>query len=327
MFKKPPVHILRHGLYAALLTLLAACGQQQAASEYHAPAAAQSAAYDAVEESHAAEGKETATVHDSAVLSQEVEGRQLVLAADLEFQTDNVRQTTAAIENMTVSGGGFVQQSAIHTAVLDEQDYPQQDGTVLRIRRYVHHGDMTVRVPRDHAAAFVQQLQEHIRFLDGQHFSATDVSLDIRRQQLAAERERALSARLGEVADSDEDSNKKGTGSVVQRQFDARAAAEYARLQQAYWQDQVDFATLRLQFRQPEALVRQNVPDTRQLARQYRPGFWVSAKHMLGEGWYGLIQAGLLAIALWPLWLLLAAVVTLWRWLRRRKRQRQARGG
>ena len=45
MFKKPPIHILRYGLYAALLALLAACGQQQAASEYHAPAAAQSAAY------------------------------------------------------------------------------------------------------------------------------------------------------------------------------------------------------------------------------------------------------------------------------------------
>lgn len=320
MLNKRPIHTLRLGLYAALLALLAACGQQQAASEYHAPAAAQSAAaYDAAQE-EAAGGKETATVHDSAVLSQQVQGRQLVLAATLEFQTENVRQTTTAIENMTLAGGGFVQQSAIHTAVLDEQDYPQQDGTVLRIRRYVHHGDMTVRIPRERTADFVQQLQEHIRFLDSQHFSATDVSLDIRRQQLAAERERALSARLGEVAGSDEDSDKKGTGTVVQRQFDARAAEEYARLQQAYWQDQVDFATLRLHFRQPEALVRENVPDTRQLARQYRPGFWVSAKHMLGEGWYGLIQAGLIAVALWPVWLLLAGLVFVWRLIRRRKR-------
>lgn len=318
------MYIMRLILVSVLLAVLAACGRNTAAEQY-APAAAMEAAVDSDASGEVAqEGKagDATALMDSVVASQKVTGRQLVLAAAVEFETENVRQAVAAIEEATVTGGGFVQYSGIKTHVLEVRDYPQQDGTLLRIRRYVHHGDMTVRIPRDRAAEWLRQLQSHIRFLNSQSFSATDVSLDLRRQQLAAERERALSGRLGEVADSDEDSDKKGTGRVVQQQFDARAAAEYARLQQAYWQDQVDFATVRLTFVQPEALVRQPLPDSEQLLRQYRPGFWAAAVYMLEQGWYGLIQAALVTVALWPLWLLLVGAIAAWRYLRRRKRRK-----
>lgn len=307
-------------LIMALTLALAACGSEprSAESAYQAAPAPAAEAADSAAPA-ASDPGETARIHDSAVLSQTQTGRQLMVAAALDFETENVRDTAAAIEALTLKEGGFVQQSNIHTHIADERDYPQQDGTLLRIRRYVHQGSITVRIPRERAAAFLTQLQSRIRFLDSQTFSATDLSLDIRRQQLIAERERDRSRRLAEVADSDEESSKRGTVSVVQSQFDARAAAELARLQEAYWQDQVDFATLSLNFKQAEALAQQTLPDANQLLRQHRPGFWASAANMLEQGWHGLLQVVLTLLVLWPLWLVPGAGFAVWRIVRRRQ--------
>lgn len=315
-------------LSAAILAgALAACGGSPSSENR---TAAPAAAYETVPAAAgrdrsggeaARETGETARIHNSAVLGQKAEGRQLVVSAAFDFQTENVRRTTELVEQLTSEHGGFVQNSSIRTGVHYVHDYPQRDGSLLRISRYVHHGEMVVRVPSGRAAAFVRGLQAQIRFLNGQHLSAEDVSLDIRRRQLEAVREQELSRRLDEVASSSEPSVKRGTGEVVRQQFDARAAAEYAALQQAYWADQVAFATIRLNFAQPETLLRETVADHEALERGLRPGFWRSAAHMAEQGWYGLLDALLLAVAAWPLWLAAAVCICLWYGRRRRKRR------
>ena len=304
-----------------LAGLLSACGgqseQRAAAVAYEAPAQAETAPSDN------AKAAEAGGVLHSAVLGQQAAGRQLVVSAALDFQAEDVRQTAATLEKLTLQHGGFVQYTDISANLFDGRDYPQSDGTLLRVQRYMYVGEMTVRVPRAQAADFVRSAEAQIRFLQSQRFRADDVSLDIRRQELEAARQQALSQRLDEVVSASKPGSKRDSGRLVQDQFDARAAEEYARLQQAYWQDQVDFATIRLSFRQPEAVLSQSLPDSEALARRYSPGFWASAGNMLEQGWVGLQNVTLLAIAFWPLWLLLAALWGAWRWCRRRCRRRR----
>ncbi len=311
------------GMAWILAMCLAACGGAPESAQQAAPAMADSAA---MPEAAAADtaASDPNQLLDSAVLGQKVAGRQLVVAADLMFETDNVRQSTAALEQLAVRYGGFVQRSQIETDDYGRDHHPQSDGTVLVIRRYVQRADVQVRVPRAKAADFIRDVQQQIRFLNQQAFSATDVSLDLRRQALEAARQHALSQRLDEVAAASEPGGKRDTGRLVQQQFDARAAEEYARLQQAYWQDQVDFATIRLQFSQPEAVYQERVNDVAAVLREHQPGFWASVGHMLKQGWYGLLQTVLWLVAAWPLWLIPVVAWMVYRGYRRRHAGRHA---
>ncbi len=304
-------------LLPVVLALLAACGQnaENSAPAAYAPAAA------AAEYGEAAANQETAVRADSMVLAQKAEGRQLVVEADIAFKTENTRQTVAEVEELTLQYGGFIEKSGIFASVSDEQTYPQQDGVLLVIRRYGQTGDMTVRLPKDKTADFLRDMQKHIVFLQEQNFSAADVALDLRRAALEAERQRELAERLQNTADSSEKSDKSGTSDVQVRQSDARAQREYAELQRAYWQDKVDFATVRLRFEQPEAVFRYTRPDSDAEARQYAPGFWQSVGVMLKQGWVGFLRGILFLFALWPLALLAVISLFSWRKIKRMKKK------
>ena len=123
------------------------------------------------------------------------------------------------------------------------------------------------------------------------------------------------------TADSAEKSDKSGTADVQVRQSDARAQQEYAELQRAYWQDKVDFATVRLRFEQPEAVFRYTRPDSDAEARQYAPGFWQSVGVMLKQGWAGFLRGILFLFALWPLALLAVISLFSWRKIKRMKKK------
>lgn len=304
-------------LLPVVLALLAACGQnaENSAPAAYAPAAA------AAEYGEAAANQETAVRADSMVLAQKAEGRQLVVEADIAFKTENTRQTVAEVEKLTLQYGGFIEKSGIFASVSDEQTYPQQDGVLLVIRRYGQTGDMTVRLPKDKTADFLRDMQKHIVFLQEQNFSAADVALDLRRAALEAARQRELAERLQNTADSAEKSDKSGTADVQVRQSDARAQQEYAELQRAYWQDKVDFATVRLRFEQPEAVFRYTRPDSDAEARQYAPGFWQSVGVMLKQGWVGFLRGILFLFALWPLALLAVMSLFSWRKIKRMKKK------
>lgn len=304
-------------LLPVVLALLAACGQnaENSAPAAYAPAAA------AAEYGEAAANQETAVRADSMVLAQKAEGRQLVVEADIAFKTENTRQTVAEVEELTLQYGGFIEKSGIFASVSDEQTYPQQDGVLLVIRRYGQTGDMTVRLPKDKTADFLRDMQKHIVFLQEQNFSAADVALDLRRAALEAARQRELAERLQNTADSSEKSDKSGTSDVQVRQSDARAQREYAELQRAYWQDKVDFATVRLRFEQPEAVFRYTRPDSDAEARQYAPGFWQSVGVMLKQGWVGFLRGILFLFALWPLALLAVISLFSWRKIKRMKKK------
>lgn len=304
-------------LLPVVLALLAACGQnaENSAPTAYAPAAA------AAEYGEAAANQETAVRADSMVLAQKAEGRQLVVEADIAFKTENTRQTVAEVEKLTLQYGGFIEKSGIFASVSDEQTYPQQDGVLLVIRRYGQTSDMTVRLPKDKTADFLRDMQKHIVFLQEQNFSAADVALDLRRAALEAARQRELAERLQNTADSSEKSDKSGTSDVQVRQSDARAQQEYAELQRAYWQDKVDFATVRLRFEQPEAVFRYTRPDSDAEARQYAPSFWQSVGVMLKQGWVGFLRGILFLFALWPLALLAVISLFSWRKIKRMKKK------
>lgn len=291
--------------YISLLgsLLLTACGDNGSrnASEAEAPAPAA-----AVTEQSS--DKQAAKLTPSAVVDQKIEGRQLAVTADIDFQTTDTRKTAADIETLTAKHGGFVATNTINADIRSTDSFPQTDGTLLEISRYTYRADLVVRIPTDNASEFLRDLQAHITFLNNQHFSAEDVSLDLRRQALEALRQQQLADQLADVKQSEEPSDKKDSAQVTRWQFDAKAQQEYAELEKAYWQDKVDFATIQLHFNQPETVIRRSRPNPEALAKQSEPPFFAQILPMLEKGWYLFQNILLITMAAWPLWLLIALV-------------------
>jgi hypothetical protein len=59
--------------------------------------------------------------------------------------------------------------------------------------------------------------------------------------------------------------------------------------------------------------------DVDEAARRASPGFFRRLAHALGAGWFGLLDAAVVLSQLWPLWLVLGAMVFAVRRWRQRK--------
>ncbi|UOO76814.1 DUF4349 domain-containing protein [Neisseria sp. Dent CA1/247] len=291
--------------YISLLgsLLLTACGGSENNSHFSSDAQAPAAAV-----AETSSDQKAAELTPSAVVEQKIEGRQLAVTADIDFQTADTRKTATDIEALTAKHGGFVASNTINADVRSTDSFPQTDGTLLEISRYTYRADLVVRIPTDKASEFLRDIQTHITFLNNQHFSAEDVSLDLRRQALEALRQQQLADQLADVKQSSEPSDKKDSAQVTRWQFDAKAQKEYAELEKAYWQDKVDFATIQLHFNQPETVIRRSRPNPETLAKQSEPSFFEQILPMLEKGWYLFQNILLVIVAGWPLWLLVALI-------------------
>lgn len=78
-----------------------------------------------------------------------------------------------------------------------------------------------------------------------------------------------------------------------------------------YLSDLVDYSTLELTI-------------TRQKDFTYSPanrdGFFERLKQSVSKGWFGIVDSLLFAIKIWPLWVVLALIITLWKKLSKRKK-------
>lgn len=324
-----------------LAVLLGACGGPQAAAEYAddlpppAPASATAAAFPAADNKALSAASSFPYEYEPDDASAPAANRK-VINRDLVFETENVRQTVTALEDLTKRHNGFVEAGDIYTISGKAQEYRQIGGNMLQVRRYTHQADMRIRIPQDNLAAFVRDMQRYIVFLDKSQFRAEDLILDIRRRALAADRKQQISMSLDEadtyrppvspapaetaaptaaetatataVAASDASAPATAapataTAAPTARNtlFDERAKADYARIQRKYWQDKIDFATITMHFRQPESVLKKTVPNLDAVAEQHKLGFEAMLAPMLKQGWSGFLGVVLFFIGIWPL--------------------------
>lgn len=311
-------------LYIGILAVfLGACGGAQTVTEYSddlPPPPASAPAAPAADKDSLSAASLFPYEYEPADASTPAADKK-VLSRDLVFETENVRQTVTALEDLAARHNGFVEASDINTISGKAQEYRHIGGNMLKVRRYTHQADMRIRIPRKAAAAFVRDMQRYVVFLDKSQFRAEDLILDIRRRALAADRKKQISISLDEANDPQplpttvvtaasavetvDASAPAATPPTAPNQpqntlFDERARADYARIQKDYWQDKIDFATITMHFRQPESVLKQTVPNLDAVAEQHKLGFEAMLAPMLKQGWSGFLGVVLFFIGIWP---------------------------
>lgn len=240
--------------------------------------------------------------------------RPFVITADLEFRTTDVRQTAVAIEQLASKHGGFVIHNQTSSHIVSSRKFEQSDGLLLFIDNYLSRADLTVRVPRQNAQAFLHDVQPYITLLENQKFAAEDVTASLQRQILAAQREQQRNKDLQQL-NWQSKAAQHDRRATIEAQYQAREMEDEAKIQQTELQDKIQFATINLHFRQPEQIIKHTTPNPTAVAQAHRPSFWASVGVALASSWQMILSIILFIFEIW--YVIVGALLLLW-WQRKR---------
>jgi hypothetical protein len=253
----------------------------------------------------------------SAVTSQEDGERRFIRTATAEFRVREVYGSALAIEDLAAKHGGFVTRNDISAQVDEVRTRPAGDGNLIELATYTVRGQLQVRVPSMRAQAFLRSLAAQVEFLDSRTFAATDAQFDLLRQQLAYARHQDAQRALGDVAAGPGKLGEKAR--TVDARTQSQAQRDEALIARREFEDRVAFATIDLSLHQAPRVRSTVRMDVDEAARRASPGFFRRLGHALSAGWFGLLDAALALSQLWPLWLVMGAVVFALRRWRQRK--------
>jgi len=242
--------------------------------------------------------------------------RRFIRTAQAAFQVGDVYRTALAIEDEAAAQGGFVLDNDIQAQVQRVESRSLGDGRRLELSEYRLQGTLTVRVPSDRTQAFLRAIAAQMEFLERRGFHARDAQFDLLRQQLARQRAQETQQDLGDAVQAGGRLGDKA--GAIQSRDAARASRDEALVAQKEFEDRVAFSTITLSLRQDAQVRKAERVDVDAVFRDNGPGFFRRLGEALAVGWRGGLEAVVALAALWPLWLVVFAVVFGWRRWRRK---------
>ena len=320
MRAKGYVVILAGGLLA-----LGACSKQERAADAQQVAAEAPAAAPEMPAANLARRRTDATMEApptedqlrSGVTSQEGGERKFIRTATAEFRVREVYGSALAIEDLAAKHGGFITRNDISSQIDEVRTRPAGDGNLIELATYTVRGQLQVRVPSTAAQAFLRALAAQVEFLDSRTFAAMDAQFELLRQQLAYARYQDAQRALGGVAAGPGKVGEKAQ--AVDARTQSQAQRDEALIASKEFEDRVAFATIDLSLYQAPRVRSTVRMDVDEAARRASPGFFRRLGHALSTGWFGLLEAAVVLSQLWPLWLVLGAMVFAVRRWRQRK--------
>lgn len=231
-----------------------------------------------------------------------IAGKALLITASADFKVEDVVKTSDAIESLTRQQAGYVALSNISNHPRDSRTFVQGNKDIT-ITTYTRQADMTVRIPRANVSKFLAQLQQQVAFLNGQQFSAQDVTLDIYREQLASQLNSDMASELSQERLSSKNDKDQGSNvDAITATYAARRQQELAKLEQLAIADKVQYSTINLTFMQPDISYKETTQNLDVLLDAEQPSFSSQVSQAFKDGWEILRSVALGLIQLW--WLL-----------------------
>jgi hypothetical protein len=229
----------------------------------------------------------------------QIQGKELLINASANFTVKDVVKSSAAIETLTRQQGGYVALSNISNYPRSDRTFVQGDKNIT-ITTYNRQAEMTVRVPRVNVHKFLEQMQQQVAFLNGQEFTAQDVTLDIYREQLASQLNSDMADELSqERLDSKNDKDQGSNVDAITATYAARRQKELAKLEQMDIADKVKYSTINLSFMQPDVSYKETTQNLDVLIDAERPSFSTQVNQSFKDGWNILRSLALGIIQLW----------------------------
>ncbi|MBI3231331.1 MAG: hypothetical protein HYZ45_14555 [Burkholderiales bacterium] len=238
--------------------------------------------------------------------------RKFIRTARANFLVKEVYQAALGVEDIVHQHGGFVIKNHIASTVQRTQRKPIADGKILELSEYLVQANLQIRVPSNKTQEFLRALAPLVVFLDERHFDARDAQFDLLRQQLEYARNQESQHEMGQINGA----KPALKGDLIMGRNQLKMMRDEALLRQKEFEDQVAFSTIDLQLRQLPQVRTSEIVDVDAIFKQHQPSFGAQLMAGLKNGWQGLLDLIVSAVYVWPLWLIMASIITFWRYRR-----------
>ena len=245
--------------------------------------------------------------------------RRFIRIAELRFKTKDAIRATYAIEDIIARHGGFVENTELRSVINRIETIRVSRDSTLESTYYTISNTMKLRVPFRKLDATLKEIAAYAEFMDYRKVSATDVRLNLFRNDLTQRRIARQEKRLQNAID-----NKGERLNQITAAEDLLAArqkqADQAQLANLELKDRIEFSAIAVDLWQ-DGTVKRIMKANEEKIDKYRPTFGVRFSDALKAGWYGFVEFVIFLTNFWILWLMVAGVFVGIRHYRRRKKK------
>lgn len=244
----------------------------------------------------------------SSVATMEVKDRQFIKTADVNMEVKDVYEATVSIEKTVQDLGGFVTHSNLQSSILSEDTYNTSDNEAMLIKKYQTENTMKVRVPTEKLGELLTKINDKKVFLNYRTINAEDVTSGIKYAEMEGKRIKKTGENIDQL---------KTNKDKVQLDNDNMAEGNMQQLANMDTTDNIKYSTIDIYIKEPKLRIAEiAVTNTRNIDNQYKFNFIYDAKNAFVEGFYLIQKIAVGLITIWPLVLILGAVLY---FLRKRK--------
>lgn len=261
-------------------------------------------------ENYAADSTAAVSLSDSvsSVASMNVKDKQFIKTADINMEVKDVYDATISIEKTVQDLGGFVTHSNLQSNVISQDTYNTSDNDAMLIKKYQTENTIQARVPTEKLGELLVKINDKKLFLNSRTIHAEDVTSNIKYAEMEGKRIKKTEENISQLkANKDKvklDNNNMAEGNLQQ-------------LANMDTTDDIKYSTIDIYIKEPKLRIAEiAVTNTRNIDNQYKFNFLYDAKNAFVEGFYLIQKIAVGLITVWPLLLILAAVVY---FLRKRK--------
>jgi len=244
--------------------------------------------------------------------------RRFIRTAELHFKTKDAIRATYGIEDIIVRNGGFVENTELRSIINNIESVRVSRDSTLESTFYTIQNTMKLRVPFRRLDTALKEIAAYAEFMDYRKVSATDVRLNLLRNDLTRRRVARQEKRLESAIDAK--GEKLNQIAAAEDLLAARQEqADHALLSNLELKDRIEFSAITVELWQ-ERTVKRTMKANEEKIDQYRPAFGVRFVDAIKEGWYGFVEFVIFMANFWTLWLIIAG---LWVGIRYYKQRRK----
>ncbi|MFN1218558.1 DUF4349 domain-containing protein [Chryseobacterium kwangjuense] len=244
----------------------------------------------------------------SSVANMAVKDKQFIKTADVNMEVNDVYEATVSIEKSVQDLGGFVTRSSLRSNVISEGTYNTSNENAMMIKKFQTENSMQVRVPTGKLGELLSLINNKKLFLNSRIINAEDVTSDIKYAEMEGKRIKKTGENIEQL---------KANKDKVKLDNDNMAEGNLQQLANLDVTDQLKYSTVDIYIKEPKLRIAEiAVTNTSSMDNKYKFNFIYDAKNAFVEGFYLIQKIAVGLITIWPLLLILTAILY---FLRKRK--------
>ncbi|PLW93009.1 MAG: hypothetical protein C0592_07860 [Marinilabiliales bacterium] len=246
--------------------------------------------------------------------------KKLIRKADLKFRTNNVVNSTYALEELTKHFDGYVSYTHLESDVNRVEETKISEDSLIESTYYTVTNTMTIRVPVANLDTMLKSMVILIDFLDYRTITAEDVTFQIMSKELERKRLELYDLRVSKAAGNTY-SNLDMQVNAAERQLEKQIRNDEAKIEMLKIFDDIEYATITLHMYGREKVKHVVLADEENIDA-YKPGFGRKLGIALDKGLDFLANFLIVLVAIWPLYLFGIIAWVIYRIVKRRNRNK-----